>query len=85
MSALPIRAVVIALLAVALAGCLGGTAPHATLPSGGARPTVVALIDSGINPYHAVFQAPCFHLPPEEVHCIENTGPGVMRSAKGRK
>ncbi len=21
----------------------------------------------------------CFHLPPEEVHCIENTGPGVMR------
>jgi mannose-6-phosphate isomerase-like protein (cupin superfamily) len=21
----------------------------------------------------------CFHLPPEQVHCIENTGPGVMR------
>jgi mannose-6-phosphate isomerase-like protein (cupin superfamily) len=21
----------------------------------------------------------CFHLPPEEVHCIENTGPAVMR------
>jgi quercetin dioxygenase-like cupin family protein len=21
----------------------------------------------------------CFHLPPQEVHCIENTGPGVMR------
>jgi len=21
----------------------------------------------------------CFHLPPERVHCIENTGPGVMR------
>jgi mannose-6-phosphate isomerase-like protein (cupin superfamily) len=21
----------------------------------------------------------CFHLPPEEVHCIENSGPGVMR------
>ena len=21
----------------------------------------------------------CFHLPPGEVHCIENTGPGVMR------
>jgi mannose-6-phosphate isomerase-like protein (cupin superfamily) len=21
----------------------------------------------------------CFHLPPETVHCIENTGPGVMR------
>jgi len=21
----------------------------------------------------------CFHLPPEEVHCIENTGPGAMR------
>jgi quercetin dioxygenase-like cupin family protein len=21
----------------------------------------------------------CFHLPPEEVHCIENAGPGVMR------
>jgi mannose-6-phosphate isomerase-like protein (cupin superfamily) len=21
----------------------------------------------------------CFHLPPEHVHCIENTGPGVMR------
>ena len=21
----------------------------------------------------------CFHLPPEEVHCIENTGPGIMR------
>lgn len=21
----------------------------------------------------------CFHLPPREVHCIENTGPGVMR------
>jgi mannose-6-phosphate isomerase-like protein (cupin superfamily) len=21
----------------------------------------------------------CFHLPPHEVHCIENTGPGVMR------
>ena len=21
----------------------------------------------------------CFHLPPEEVHCIENTGPGLMR------
>lgn len=21
----------------------------------------------------------CFHLPPEVVHCIENTGPGVMR------
>jgi mannose-6-phosphate isomerase-like protein (cupin superfamily) len=22
----------------------------------------------------------CFHLPPEQVHCIENTGPGVMRT-----
>jgi mannose-6-phosphate isomerase-like protein (cupin superfamily) len=21
----------------------------------------------------------CFHLPPHEVHCIENAGPGVMR------
>jgi mannose-6-phosphate isomerase-like protein (cupin superfamily) len=21
----------------------------------------------------------CFHLPPGKVHCIENTGPGVMR------
>ena len=21
----------------------------------------------------------CFHLPPQQVHCIENTGPGVMR------
>ncbi len=21
----------------------------------------------------------CFHLPPDQVHCIENTGPGVMR------
>jgi mannose-6-phosphate isomerase-like protein (cupin superfamily) len=21
----------------------------------------------------------CFHLPPEQVHCIENTGPGTMR------
>jgi mannose-6-phosphate isomerase-like protein (cupin superfamily) len=21
----------------------------------------------------------CFHLPPEQVHCIENSGPGVMR------
>jgi len=21
----------------------------------------------------------CFHLPPQKVHCIENTGPGVMR------
>jgi mannose-6-phosphate isomerase-like protein (cupin superfamily) len=21
----------------------------------------------------------CFHLPPEQVHCIENTGPGIMR------
>jgi len=21
----------------------------------------------------------CFHLPPETIHCIENTGPGVMR------
>jgi mannose-6-phosphate isomerase-like protein (cupin superfamily) len=21
----------------------------------------------------------CFHLPPEQIHCIENTGPGVMR------
>ncbi len=21
----------------------------------------------------------CFHLPPQEVHCIENTGPGIMR------
>jgi mannose-6-phosphate isomerase-like protein (cupin superfamily) len=21
----------------------------------------------------------CFHLPPQEVHCIENTGPGLMR------
>ena len=21
----------------------------------------------------------CFHLPPEQVHCIENTGPGLMR------
>ncbi len=21
----------------------------------------------------------CFHLPPKQVHCIENTGPGVMR------
>jgi mannose-6-phosphate isomerase-like protein (cupin superfamily) len=21
----------------------------------------------------------CFHLPPQSVHCIENTGPGVMR------
>jgi mannose-6-phosphate isomerase-like protein (cupin superfamily) len=21
----------------------------------------------------------CFHLPPEQVHCIENVGPGVMR------
>ena len=21
----------------------------------------------------------CFHLPPDKVHCIENTGPGVMR------
>ena len=21
----------------------------------------------------------CFHLPPNEVHCIENSGPGVMR------
>jgi mannose-6-phosphate isomerase-like protein (cupin superfamily) len=21
----------------------------------------------------------CFHLPPQEVHCIENSGPGVMR------
>ena len=21
----------------------------------------------------------CFHLPPEQVHCIENTGPGAMR------
>jgi mannose-6-phosphate isomerase-like protein (cupin superfamily) len=21
----------------------------------------------------------CFHLPPDEIHCIENTGPGVMR------
>ena len=24
-------------------------------------------------------QGSCFHLPPEQVHCIENTGPGVMR------
>lgn len=21
----------------------------------------------------------CFHLPPEQIHCIENTGPGIMR------
>ena len=21
----------------------------------------------------------CFHLPPEQIHCIENVGPGVMR------
>jgi mannose-6-phosphate isomerase-like protein (cupin superfamily) len=21
----------------------------------------------------------CFHLPPQKIHCIENTGPGVMR------
>jgi mannose-6-phosphate isomerase-like protein (cupin superfamily) len=21
----------------------------------------------------------CFHLPPEEIHCIENSGPGPMR------
>lgn len=27
-------------------------------------------------PLHA---GSCFHLPPELVHCIENTGPGVMR------
>jgi len=27
-------------------------------------------------PLHA---GSCFHLPPEQVHCIENTGPGVMR------
>src|SRR5687768_995917 len=25
----------------------------------------------------------CFHLPPEQVHCIENTGPGVMRILGG--
>ena len=32
-------------------------------------------VDESI-PLHA---GSCFHLPPEQVHCIENTGPGVMR------
>jgi mannose-6-phosphate isomerase-like protein (cupin superfamily) len=27
----------------------------------------------------AIGPGSCFHLPPQEVHCIENTGPGVMR------
>lgn len=48
------------LLLVALAGCTGDVLdPVASAPSAipAQRPTVVALIDSGINPYHAAFQS----------------------------
>ena len=36
----------------------------------------VAHLDGEQVPLHA---GSCFHLPPEQVHCIENVGPGVMR------
>jgi len=36
----------------------------------------LAHLDGEQVPLHA---GSCFHLPPEQVHCIENTGPGVMR------
>jgi len=36
----------------------------------------VAHIESGEAPLRP---GSCFHLPPDSVHCIENTGPGVMK------
>jgi quercetin dioxygenase-like cupin family protein len=36
----------------------------------------VAHLPAGDEPLHP---GSCFHLPPDTVHCIENTGPGEMR------
>jgi mannose-6-phosphate isomerase-like protein (cupin superfamily) len=36
----------------------------------------VAHVGGGSTP---IGPGSCFHLPPQEMHCIENTGPGVMR------
>jgi mannose-6-phosphate isomerase-like protein (cupin superfamily) len=38
--------------------------------------TGIAHVETGAIPLRA---GSCFHLPPETIHCIENTGPGVMR------
>ncbi|HWG90138.1 MAG TPA: S8/S53 family peptidase [Candidatus Thermoplasmatota archaeon] len=57
--------------AILLSGCLGpdtgaAEAPDASAVKEPSRPTVVALIDSGINVYHEAFQArPGFVIPPE--------------------
>src|SRR5687767_7760345 len=53
-------------LLVALAGCTGGTLdPVASAPPANPipKPTIVALIDSGINPYHVAFQSDGIHAP----------------------
>lgn len=48
-------------LAIALAGCVDGTAPAAGSEGETgkpARPIVVAVVDTGVNPYHSVFTSP---------------------------
>lgn len=60
------RLAITVLLLVSLAGCTGDTLdpvaspPPATLTP---RPTIVALIDSGINPYHVAFHSDGIHAP----------------------
>ena len=44
--------------------------------TGGELPKGIAHIAGKQTP---IGPGSCFHLPPEEVHCIENTGPAVMR------
>lgn len=62
---MPPYAIAVLGLAMVLAGCLGVPEPRRgpgeTLPFS----VVIAVVDSGINPYHEQFRAPGFRLPPE--------------------